>query len=302
MTSPSDGKSVCPTCGTPGRVRFAATDRNRQVTVEQFHYANCPACTLWFLVDPPEDLGRYYEDDYYQTPSRQQLTKAAARERYQLELLLKAVEPAGHLVEIGAAWGVFATQARDAGFDVHAIEMDSRCCRYLRDVVGVAATCSSQPDVALAGMPPSRAIVMWQVLEHLSEPLAVLDAVGSNLEHGGVLVIATPNPDSLGLRLMANRWPHLDAPRHLTLIPPDLLRRWAKDRGLHEVFVVDSDLGARRWNRFAWQRLMLNRCRSRAAVPALLALGAVVSAAVSPWETQPGRGSSYTAVFRKVAS
>lgn len=293
---------TCIACGASSPIRLDATDRNRQVSAERFPYAVCPSCGLWFLTAVPEDLSRYYEASYYRTPAADELAAAARRERYQVELLLRAVQPPGRVVEIGAAWGVFASQARDAGFDVHAVEMDARCCDYLRSTVRVDATCSNRPELVLSDLPPSRAVVMWQVLEHLTDPLAVLDAAATNLEAGGVLLAATPNPDSLGMRVLGERWPHLDAPRHVTLIPPDLLRRWAADRGLREVFIVDTDLGARRWNRFAWQRLMLNRVRSRAALGPLLAAGAVLSAAVSPWERRPGCGSSYTAAFRKVAS
>lgn len=59
-----------------------------------------------------------------------------------MELLLRAVAPPGRLVEIGGAWVVFAAQARGAGFQVHVLEMDSRCCDYLRNSVDVAATCT----------------------------------------------------------------------------------------------------------------------------------------------------------------
>lgn len=300
MTSTS-AEPVCPACGAAAAVRLVTSDRNRAVTDERFTYATCPACGLWFLVDVPANMGRYYEEEYYRTPSVGELTASARRERYQRELLLRVSRPPGRLIEIGAAWGVFAVQARDAGFDVHAIEMDSRCCDYLREVVGVRATCSDKPAATLADLAPSRAIAMWQVLEHLTDPLAVLDAAAANLEEDGVLLVATPNPLSLGMRLMGERWPHIDAPRHVTLIPPDLLRSWAADRGLVGLFVVDTDVGARRWNRFAWQRLLLNKARSRIALAPLLALGAAVSTAASPWEARPGRGSSYTAAFRKVS-
>jgi SAM-dependent methyltransferase len=296
------GERECPSCGQLCSASVVARDENRAIGDDEFSYAICGSCGLWFLLDPPQDLSRWYAEDYYRTPTPEETARVARRERYQIELLQRTVQPPGRLVEIGAAWGVFAWQARDAGFDVHAVEMDARCCEHLRNVVGVEATASSDPAAVLASLPPSRAIVLWQVLEHLLDPLKVLDACAANLEPGGVLLCATPNPHSLGMRVLGRHWPHLDAPRHVSLIPPELLRRWAEDRGLEQVLSVDTDVGARRWNRFSWQRVLLNRVRVRAALPPLLVAGALVSAAVSPWEARPGRGSSYTAAFRKVTT
>ena len=299
MAHSSPGRA-CPACGTLSPIAIVAKDVNRAISNHEFHYARCPACGLLFLTDPPENLSAFYADDYYQTPTAERIAYVARREHYQVEVLLRNIAPPARVVEIGAAWGVFAWQAKHSGYDVHAIEMDSRCCHHLKGVVGVSATCSDRPDQVLADLPPSGAIVMWQVLEHLTDPASVLDASVSNLAPGGVLVIATPNPESMGMRLMGARWPHLDAPRHLMLIPPALLGRWCLERGLEQVSIDDTDVGARRWNRFAWQRMLLNRVRGRAASLPLRVAGAALSAAVSPWETKPGRGSSYTAVFRKI--
>ena len=293
---------ACLACGTDAPIRVRAPDVNRGITDEVFSYAVCPRCGLWFLTEVPEDLGPFYADKYYSSPTREEIARVALRERYQIELLLKHLRPPGRLVEIGAAWGVFAWQAREAGFDVHAVEMDEACCRQLRDVVGVTATQSSTPESVLPELPTSDAVVMWQVLEHLLNPVAVLDAAVANLRPGGLLLVATPNPGSLGMRRMGARWPHLDAPRHVTLVPAELMRTWMRERGMAEVAMVDTDLGARRWNRFAWQRLLLNRIRARVALLPLLAAGAALSALAFPWETRPGNGSSYTAIFAKATA
>lgn len=100
----------------------------------------------------------------------------------------------GRLVEIGPAHGAFALQAVEAGFDVTAIEMDERCCRYLESVVGVAAVHDDRPHEILRDRPPSDAVVMWQVIERLPDPWRCLRSAAQNLHEGGVLLVATPNP------------------------------------------------------------------------------------------------------------
>jgi hypothetical protein len=57
--------SNCPFCGGPSSHAFTARDRNREITRERFEYASCQHCGTLFMADPPADLGRYYEGDYY---------------------------------------------------------------------------------------------------------------------------------------------------------------------------------------------------------------------------------------------
>lgn len=278
-----------------------ARDENRRRSERTFHYARCSRCRLIFLTDPPEDLRPYYDEGYFQLPSRERLAEIGRRDRHQLEMLREWM-PGGRMLEIGPAYGAFALQAAGAGFDVTAIEMDERCCDYLETVVGVTAIHSDRPQEVLRELPASEAIVMWQVIEHLGEPWQCLDRAAENLREGGVLLVATPNPGALGLRVLGRHWPHLDAPRHLSLIPAELLTAHLRSRGLERVALWTDDRSARSWNRFGWQRVLMNRTRRRRLRGALFVLGALIAAVLAPVERRGCRPASYTAIFRKAAT
>lgn len=295
-----DATPACPACAGDTEPAFAARDYNRRCSRRVFHYARCRRCRLIFLADPPDDLVRYYDGDYYRFPPRDELHAIATKSRYELDMLT-AWTAGGRLVEIGPAQGVFALQAATAGFDVTAIEMDARCCAYLESVVGVQAVNSDRPEEALRALAPSEAIVMWQVIEHLPDPWRVLDGAADNLREGGILLVATPNPAALGLRLLGRYWPHVDAPRHLQLIPAELLSDQLAARGLQRVALWTDDPGARSWNRFGWQRVLMNLSSRRTVRGAMFVLGALVAAVLAPVERRGRRASSYTAVFRKGA-
>jgi SAM-dependent methyltransferase len=275
-------------------------DRNRGLSDETFSYRLCERCGAIFLADPPEDLGRFYPDEYYVLPTGDGLARGARAERYKLRML-EPFADRGRLVEVGPGPGTFALAARQAGYDVTGIEMDSRSCEHLRQAIGVEAVESDSPAGALASLPPSRVIAMWHVLEHLRDPWACLDAAADNLEPGGVLAVAVPNPRSFQFRMMRGRWPHVDAPRHLFLIPARLLAERARHARLELVKLTARDRGGIYWNRFGWQHVLMRPRQSKARTAVALAVGTGVAALMAPIELSDLRGSTYTAVFRKPA-
>lgn len=275
-----------------------AKDRNRVVSGERFEYRRCAACAVLWLLDVPGDLQRYYPPDYHELLCGRDLTVAAAAEKPRIDLIERWVL-AGQMVEVGPSQGVFASAARKAGFDVVGLEMDAACCRHLEQVVGVRAVNTSAPAAALREMEPSRAVVMWHVVEHLPDPWAMLRTIADNLEPGGILALATPNPDSLQARVFGSRWVHLDAPRHLTLIPVSALEAEAATLGLELVEATTLDPVGVSLNRLGWERSIL-RPPALGAAPSLAhTAGKLLTALMRRWEEVDLRGAAYTAVFRK---
>jgi len=286
-------------CGGRAAEAFVTSDRNRAVTAEVFRYLRCMRCAVISLGDVPDDISVYYEDDYFTLPSLQGLRAAAAGERYRMDLL-RPHAAGGRLVEIGPGNGIFAVQAIDAGFDVTAIEMDPSAAAHLRDILGIEVTLSGAPQEVLADLPASRAIVAWHVLEHVPHPWQVLDAAAANLEPGGVLLVATPNPSAFGLRVLGGRWPHIDAPRHLHLIPHTTLFERARAAGLEPVALTHADSGGRHWNAFAWHFALRRPGTAFVLDQAARLAGRAIAGALAPVERRGLRGAAYTAVLRKL--
>ena len=297
-TSPTASIPGCPLCGAAGRPAFTARDRNREIEDRPFHYARCERCTTLWLVDPPADLGRFYPEGYYELPPAERLPALAAGEGHKVALL-REVADGGRLVEIGPGFGVFAFAARRAGFDVTGVEMDARCCAYLRDTVGVGAVHSARPAAELERLPPSRAVALWHVIEHVPDPGGLLDAIARHLEPGGVAAISTPNPQSLQMRLLRARWAHVDAPRHLTLIPLGALTERARRSGLRPMRVTLADPAGRHWNRFGWEAALRRRPAAGPPTKPVAAAALGLTLAMRPVEERDRLGAAYTVTFRK---
>ena len=80
-------------------------------------------------------------------------------------------------------------------------------------------------------------IVLADVLEHLEQPAAVLDACAGMLADGGVLCVITPDPSAPLARLAGARWWGY-VPAHTCLLPRRTLRELLAARGL----VISTDV------------------------------------------------------------
>ncbi|WP_457330907.1 class I SAM-dependent methyltransferase [Rhizobacter sp. P5_C2] len=290
----------CPKCAQASRLVYQARDYNRRLTDEVFHYYRCNACEFIFLAPIPADLGRYYPKSYYELPRSIDEHDALARRLQTWKLdVVKRYASGGKLLEIGPAYGLFSHLAKQAGFDVTVIEMDTRCCEYLRDTVGVKVIESDDTLGSLQRLPKFDVIVLWQVIEHLPDPWRVLNAVAERLAPNGVLVLDTPNPDAFQFRVLRRYWSHLDAPRHVTLIPARLLVEHAAGIGLKPLLLTAADTGANGWNGFGWAHSFKNLFGETPLGNAMHFLGRALAKLLIPIERTGWRGSSYTAAFRK---
>jgi len=293
----------CPWCGGPARDLLHAGDRNREVTPAKFTYARCVRCRTVFLTQPPADLARYYASDYHGfdadgEPDWKANPLLIESEAFRVGLLVRHVAP-GRILEIGSGAGGFAVAAKAAGFELTAIEMDPNCCDHLRRKVGVAAICTDDPVTALATLEPAAVVALWHVLEHMPDPDAVFRAAAAKLAPGGLLALGVPNPASLQFRLLRRRWPHLDAPRHVSLIPAAALIARAGDLGLRCVELLADDPFGRHSNMFGWA-YALRRRPARGPTPGpLIAAAQLLTRLLEPLERRPSLGAAITIVLRK---
>lgn len=295
-TMREDAHRSCPLCGQTAILVLHARDVNRRTTDEVFSYYRCIRCFLVFVSPIPPEPGRYYPSEYYPVPSSlDQLEAEAASERYKVEYVKRFVN-SGRLLDIGAGYGRFVYLAHQAGYEVDAIEIDGKCCEFITNVIGTRAMAHPQPDVALAGLEPYDVITAWHVLEHLTDPRAALKAAVQNLRAGGWLIVAMPNPESLQFRVFGHCWAHLDAPRHLQLLPPNLLiHEVTSDGRMRFVEATATDRGSLDYNYLGWTWSMRHALRVRGA----WRVGAILARTLARCEQAGMRGSCYTAAFQK---
>jgi SAM-dependent methyltransferase len=302
LTHHSSGRDhvACRLCGGPTVAAFNTTDRNRRLSEESFAYVRCERCGTLSLANVPRNLGRYYPPDYYRLPpSRAALLDCGLEAESEKLAQVRQFVATGRLVEIGPAVGAFLAVSQEAGYQVEAIEMDADCCQFLESELRVPTTRSDDPATALMAAGPYDAIAMWQVIEHLPDPTGVIAAAARALAPGGILAVSAPNPESWQGRLFGARWTHIDAPRHLALMPVPALARVGDEHGLEIILATSSDSAAKGWNRFGWRESLANSTVWPPAAASLRVLGSVLARAFAPFEQRKGRGSTYTLIMRR---
>lgn len=294
MTAP------CPYCHTRSLLYFQSRDYNRGVTRDLFNHYRCSKCHLIFIAPLPKNPSEYYPDSYHFIPdSAGYLEANSAHEQYKIDLV-QQFSRHGRLLEIGPGHGSFTYLAKAAGFEVEAIEMDERCCNFLREVVGIRAIKSDTICDALQDLDSYDVIAMWHVIEHLLDPWTTLSMISTKLKPGGILVIAAPNPDSFQFLIQGRWWPHVDAPRHVMLIPATVLAEHLDLLGLKLELITTRDKGSLGWNTFGWSFFFSNMCSSRYLKRLAHLVGRIVAICLYPIESREGRGTAYTMIYRKV--
>jgi 2-polyprenyl-3-methyl-5-hydroxy-6-metoxy-1,4-benzoquinol methylase len=295
----------CPSCGAATTCLYA-TDRNRRTTSTTFEYKRCTVCGAVSIVEPPADLSAFYPDDYHQiSPGPRAMERAADHEHYKLDLIQKFL-PSGRLLEIGPGGGAFAWSCSRAGFSVEALEFSPAAAAALRRTLEVPVHVGEASPSSVESLGPYDVIAMWHVLEHCREPAVLLRALSERIRPGGIIVVATPNPESLQFRLLGRYWPHLDAPRHLWLVPIPTIELWARDAALETIDVTLTDPGGLGWNEFGWAEFLVSwlpgNWRSdpmHLATRLARRLGRLVTSLISGVERSGRRGATYTVTFRR---
>jgi SAM-dependent methyltransferase len=147
----------------------------------------------------------------------------------------------GRLLDVGCSTGAFLLAARQRGWQVEGLELGKASAAYAQDALGLTIARASLFDhEAPAGS--YDAIVFLEVIEHLPDPAGALARIAHWLKPGGVLLVSTPNYDSLYRRLFGSRWwvvncedEHImffnDAKLSASLADCGLTVRWRRIRG-----------------------------------------------------------------------
>jgi SAM-dependent methyltransferase len=151
--------------------------------------------------------------------------------------LLANGRPPGKLIEIGTGAGFFLKAAVRAGFDAYGLDLSSEAAAYARTTLGVRVIETSAEEMPFE---PAYfdAAAMFEVIEHLRDPLGVVRAARRALRPGGRLIVSTPNLAALSRRVLGDEWAVLSPAEHLYYFTEATLRGMLLKAGFRSVQFV----------------------------------------------------------------
>ena len=220
----------CPLCsGTRSRTLRRIHVRHARLE-GTFRLRRCTDCELVFVSPRLDDATLatlYGEEFYFPRESPWSGIATGVRELIQTarrQVVEKRVR-VGRVLDLGSGDGSFVHHMASHGWDAIGVDF-SPAARELAIRRGLRGRYlqGSLADLEL----PDRsldAVTLWQVLEHIGEPLPLLERVHALLRPGGLFVASVPNIEGLSAALTRERWWGLDVPRHLVHYTPRTLRR-----------------------------------------------------------------------------
>lgn len=228
----------CPVCNQPASVWGTARDYEYYTTEDTYTYYHCPACDSIFIDPVPVDqLKKIYPANYYSFVSAKKNPVTAIKEwldRNMFRKLLRRLKQETLAVlDVGGGTGWLLNELKKTDARVRftqVVDIDSAAKNialknghaYFEGTIEQFNT-TQQFDL----------ILMLNLIEHVADPLAVLQKARTLLAPGGFILIKTPNTVSLDARLFRNTyWGGLHCPRHWIIFSEKSFRMIAANAGL----------------------------------------------------------------------
>jgi len=253
----------CPLCKScEANHQFNAGDVTG-TTSRTFAVVRCGECGLFSLSPRPREreLLSLYPEDYetFWPPLDEEpnhLVRWMRRRHYALRCrTVRHAHPSGgQLLDVGCGTGGFLRElCCDDNWQGMGVDINESALSVARRQ-GVKVLCGQLRDVRFPNA-YFDVVTMWDVIEHIPDPIGTLAEIRRILKPGGRFLLSTPNSKGWQARFWVSHWAGWDVPRHLQVFSPQTLHRLLEETGFELVrrlffpmerfFVVES---IRRWS------------------------------------------------------
>ena len=199
------------------------------ITKFGYDLVRCKNCGLAYVGNPPDEAAvkAFYtaQADYHEElldPAHPSFERMRGVARQHVAMLKRSRPDLSGLkiLDVGCSSGLFLDEVRKTGARTFGAELSPDTAAFAKRHFGLDV---HQGDWRSAGYGEAAfdVITLFDVIEHLPDPLAELEALLPLLKPGGLLLQSTPDIDGLFPRAsypLAKRldyWPHPEPPHHL---------------------------------------------------------------------------------------
>jgi 2-polyprenyl-3-methyl-5-hydroxy-6-metoxy-1,4-benzoquinol methylase len=166
-------------------------------------YAVCKVCRCLYLQEMPDDnhLKKQSESDaiYMIEPSGLTGNGSVCSDR--LWSILKYTKSPANILDVGYGSGKFLQHVKDKGYTPYGIELSKKLVTFGKKL-GINAYLS------FGEFPRQKmdVVTLFDVIEHITTPYEFMIQVNKTLRKGGVLMITTPNANSISAKVLKSKW------------------------------------------------------------------------------------------------
>lgn len=217
----------CPICNSKSFLEWGKVDT--------YSIVKCMGCGLGITSPFPtkEELTKlnieiYTVEKRVQIYLSRQLYFKKRYKRYIKNIL--TIKKNGRLLDIGCNIGLFLKAAQQEGFTVTGVEINKGCADYGKkhfnlDIYSDYLEALAFPDDSFD------VITLFDVLEHIPDIHKFMHEVRRVLKSEGLVVLQSPNIDSVMANLTKSKWSWLTPPDHLYHFTPETMIRFLKANG-----------------------------------------------------------------------
>jgi 2-polyprenyl-3-methyl-5-hydroxy-6-metoxy-1,4-benzoquinol methylase len=248
-------------CPHPAAERDTLFPASDYISGENFSVVHCRACGQVVTAPVPADIGKYYPAGYYGDAQGRRFPAAMEWLQEKLyvwrarQVLRRLRQKNPRVLDIGCGRGWLLNAFRQAGAEVTGTEFSDGACRFAREVLKIPVKVGLLDELKFPDA-SFDVVVMWHVLEHVSDPRPTLAEVARILRPGGLFMVAVPNFGSPEARLTQAGWFHLDVPRHLSHHTRESLEKNLRAAGLAPKW---ASFLAPEYDSFSFVQSLLNR-------------------------------------------
>ena len=248
--SPEIETTPCPLCHSTDYDPYHSGSDYFMHLPGTFHLVRCQNCTLLYQNPRPSSsvINQYYPDEYGSYATAQQgirtrrgllLSKVIYRGLNKRCKLIDQHQPqkdgqSRKLLDIGCAAGLFLEVMQQyPGWQVEGVEPNKTAAKATSERLGIQVFQglfeeAHYPDASFD------AVTLWDVLEHLYDPIESLKELHRILKPGGLLFVRVPNGASYVRSIFRRYWVGYDLPRHMTIFTPTTLKQAFELTGFNE--------------------------------------------------------------------
>jgi 2-polyprenyl-3-methyl-5-hydroxy-6-metoxy-1,4-benzoquinol methylase len=218
-----------------------------------FTVKRCARCTLAYVTPrvPESHLHLIYQTDYFKSSNASDfgysdytrdrvgyLKTFRAKAR-----LVQRHKASGSVLEVGSAAGFFLFAMRELGYETMGVEVSPYVVDFARRELGLENVHQGFLKDAPTKAAHYDVVAMWDVIEHLSDPIAELRRIRTLIKPDGRLFLQTQDIETWFAKLLGAKWQHFKHLEHIHHFSPRTIKAVLERAGFEIVHLTHTGAG-----------------------------------------------------------